>query len=86
MISICLRYAERKGGGSAPCGRTPGTEGLTKYGVTCMVGKVEAPEKANMMEPKAVKKISINPEKFRILFTVYLDAITLERSRVPKSL
>jgi hypothetical protein len=33
-----------------------------------MVGKVEAPEKANMMEPKAVKKIFMNPEKFRSYF------------------
>jgi hypothetical protein len=38
-----------------------------------MVGKVEAPEKANMMEPKAVKKISMNPEKCRSSFHTWTE-------------
>jgi hypothetical protein len=52
---------------------SPGTEGLTNltcinvyvYCITCMVGKVEAPEKANMMDPKAVKNIFIKSGELR---------------------
>jgi hypothetical protein len=51
-----------------------------------MVGKVEAPEKANMMEPKAVKKISMKSGELSKFFShVSLDTVTLERYRVPKS-
>jgi hypothetical protein len=50
-----------------------------------MVGKVEAPEKANMMDPKAVKIYEIW-RTAEVLFTrvFYLDAIILNRSLSPK--
>ncbi len=52
---------------------------VTNLLVTCMVGKVEAPEKANMMDPKAVKKIVMNP-KFISMQTCFRRNNTLEIS------